>query len=178
MAELRAKREAADYIVAKLTKKPDKKATVKGIGRKRIEWDADLKLACECTPQPIELPEYFPVRGQSMPGFFVRDPKNLDALEIPVADNIASGRDDKLLTIVREFIAINLDSIEKAGAQMAELVDMLAEDQPHLQSKTVWAGTLIGPQSILNQVANVSGRFAVLTADGKVLLKKDFKTKS
>jgi len=176
LAELRAKREAADYIVNTLVKPANKKVErPKGIGRKAIKWDADLRLACECAPAPIPLPEHFPVRGPSSQGFFVRDPKDLDMLDSSVAENISADRNDKLLTCVREFIAINLECIESSGAPIAELIDIICEEHPVVQASMAWPGKLVGPQSILDQVANVSGRFAILAEDGTVKLKKAFK---
>ena len=175
LAELRAKREAADYIINTLVKPPKKLEKPKGVGRRPINWDADLKLACDCAPSPILLPEHFPVRGPSAQGFFVRDPKNLAMLEWSVAENISADRNDKLLTCVREFIAINLETIESTGAQIAELIDIICEEHPNVQASMAWPGKLVGPQSILDQIANVSGRFAILTQDGIVKLKRDFK---
>lgn len=177
LAELRAKREAADFIVNSLVKKPAKIERSKGIGRKPITWDADLRLACECAPSPIPLPEHFPVRGPSSNGFFVRDPKDLHMLDCSIAENISADRNDKLLTCVREFIAINLESIESVGAPIAELIDIICEEHPTIQASMAWPGKLVGPQSILDQVANISGRFAILRENGIVRLRKDFKPK-
>lgn len=184
LAEARAAKDAAEKVMDNLIKSVKAEPI-----NKKPEWNIDLMLACSEAPEAIKLQDS--LKGSyldkaSNVRYFYRTP-NIDRLDLSVEQNLEGvrvggekkrERNDPMLKIVRAFIADNLAALKGDGTEIVGLIDNFTVCEPVRQATLTWSHQLVGPQSILNQVALQSGRYALLNpVTGKVKLVRDFYAK-
>jgi hypothetical protein len=149
-----------------------------------IAWTPSTIAAACALPIPMELPSRYPVRGpgaQMKDGpAFVAAPKDLEAINGPVCP---PRRHDPLLNVIRaallnDWAGMPLhrgESAAEGGLLPLSVLLTVLQTQPNQQKARKWGQVLTGSgqTNLLAQVANVSGRFAILRPEGIVLV-RDF----
>jgi hypothetical protein len=186
LAKLRA---AKDQAAAKAKEQ----ATSTGGGPKpdrRIAWSEAVLTAAEAMTPALLLPSHAPGKGPSVQGAArgilaaVAPPRDIEALNRPVPGP-DSGRNDPLLVLVRGWIWNQLygcqlyagPSMADGGSMPVEVVlnTLLLEAEKY--KGTAWSQVMFGKgqTSILAQISNQSGRFAILNCeDFTIQLVRDF----
>lgn len=184
LAEAKAAKDAAEKVMDNLIKSVKAEPI-----NKKPDWHIDLMLACSEAPEPIKLQDSFKgsyLEKASNVRYFYRTP-NIERLNLSVEQNLEGvrvggekkkERNDPMLKIVRAFVTDNLAALKGDGAEIIGLIDNFTVYEPVRQATLTWASQLVGPQSILNQVALQSGRYALLNpVTGRVKLVRDFYAK-
>lgn len=186
LAQLRAAKQQA-------TARAKEQATHTGGAPKpdrRIMWPETVTAAAEAMTPVLLLPTHAPSKGPSVQGVTrgilasVAAPRDLEALNRPIPVP-AEGRNDPLLVIVRSWIHNSCYGCPLySGPSMAEggrmpfqtIIETLPLEAERYK-KTAWSQVAFGKgqTSILSQIANQAGRFAVLNCeDFTVSLVRDF----
>lgn len=186
LAQLRAAKEQA-------TAKAKEQATHTGGTPKpdrRIIWPETVTAAAEAMTPALLLPTHAPSKGPSVQGVArgilasVAAPRDLESLNRPIPAP-AGNRNDPLLVIVRGWIHNSCygcplyagQSMAEGGRMPLEVILNTLPLEAERYKGTAWSQTMFGKgqTSILSQIANQAGRFAVLNCeDFTVSLVRDF----
>jgi hypothetical protein len=147
-----------------------------------IVWAPQIAEAAAGLPVPVELPTRYLSKGLSkgIPDGdgWVSAPANLETLNKPAGNKPCKFPLDKVLrcAITNDWGGQQLHNGKAAtegGTLPVALVLMLLGTKPELQCRYKWAQTLTGSQSILEHIADISGRYAILRPSG-ITLVRDF----
>jgi hypothetical protein len=170
-----------DQIMA-LSLKPTKEPKVERTIVAPIVWTPQIVEAATGLPVPIELPTRYLSKGlgKGLPNGegWASAPANLEALNQPAAVKPCKFPLDQALrcAITNDWGGQRLHNgpaATEGGVLPVALVLMLLGTRPELQKRYKWSHVLAGSQSILEHIADISGRYAILRPEG-ITLVRDF----
>ena len=165
-----------------LSLKAPKEAKAEKVTVAPIVWAPQIVEAAAGLPVPIELPTRYLSKGLSkgIPNGdgWASAPASLEALNRPAGSKPCKFPLDRILrcAITNEWGGQQLHNGKAAtdgGTLPVALALMLLGTKPELQRRYKWSQVLTGPQSILEHIADISGRYAILRPSG-VTLVRDF----
>jgi hypothetical protein len=165
-----------------LSLKTPKEAKAEKVTAAPIVWTPQITEAAAGLPVPIELPTRYLSKGLSkgIPNGegWVSAPASLEALNKPAGDKPCKFPLDQVLrcAITNDWGGQQLHNGKAAtegGTLPVALVLMLLGTKPELQRRYKWSQVLTGSQSILEHIADISGRYAILRPEG-ITLVRDF----